>query len=178
MALPKLHHYDDAEAAALATALVLIDDAILQSEEASAWDAHDRKMLSALAYIDRVAHPRRTMQKIEIVITNDAGESSVIASTNRHSVDHCIYATNLSGHMDARKAMTPGEQMAVSRLCLNAAARMFAADPTDAACLAALAAFHSADKSMLKTSIGEAGGTVLPDGDTLLVSAPSPHAKA
>lgn len=62
------------------------------------------------------------------------------------------------------------------RLCLNAAARMFAADPTDAACLAALAAFHAADKSMFKTDSGrEAGGTVLPDGDTLLTSTPSPH---
>ena len=176
MALPKLHHYDDAEAAALATALVLIDDAILQSEEASAWDAHDRKMLSALAYIDRVSHPRRTMQKIEIVLTNDAGESSVIASTNK--VHSNIYSTNLAGHLDARKAMTPAEQMAASRLCLNAAAHMFAMDPTDTACLAALSAFHGADKSMFKTDGGEAGGTVLPDGDTLLTAAPSSHAKA
>ncbi len=116
------------------------------------------------------------MQKIEIVITNDAGESSVIASTNK--VHSNIYSTNLAGHLDARKAMTPAEQMATSRLCLNAAARMFAADPTDTACLAALAAFHEADKSMFKTDGGEAGGTVLPDGDTLLTAAPSSHAKA
>ena len=43
--------YDEAEAAALSTALALIDDVILQSEEASSWAIHHRHMDRALAYI-------------------------------------------------------------------------------------------------------------------------------
>jgi len=46
------------------------------------------------------------MQRIEIVITNDAGESSVIASTNRIDAASRIYCTRLHGHEDARRAMT------------------------------------------------------------------------
>ena len=126
-------------------------------------------------------HPRRTMLKIEIVITNDAGESSVIAST------HCLHparpgagaitTTNTSGHLEARRAMTAGDQMAASRLCLNAAAHMFVMDPTDLAALAAISAFHAAQKTgATEQSVG--GISSLPDGGAIIEPPPSPHAKA
>jgi hypothetical protein len=86
--------------------------------------------------------------KIEIVITNDAGESSVIASSNSLGTvgGGRIYSMNTAGHQDARRAMTAGEQMATSHLCLAAAAHMFALDPGNKPALAAVLAYHEADK--------------------------------
>ena len=121
------------------------------------------------------------MQKIEIVITNDAGESSVIAST------HCLHparpgagaitTTNTSGHLEARRAMSAGDQMAASRLCLNAAAHMFVVDPTDLAALAAISAFHAAQGA---GSTEQGVGSIFspPDGGTIIEPPPSSHAKA
>ncbi len=105
------------------------------------------------------------MQRIEIVITNDAGESSVIASTNRIDAASRIYCTRLHGHEDARRAMTVSESMAVSRLCFAVGAHTFAIDPTDTASLAAAKAYHEAGGS-LKRGEGSAGTT--PDGDTFI----------
>ena len=110
------------------------------------------------------------MQRIEIVITNDAGESSVIASTNRIDAASRIYCTRLHGHEDARRAMTVSESMAVSRLCFAVGAHTFAIDPTDTASLAAARAYHEAG-GRLKRGEGAAGMT--PDGDTLIERMPA-----
>lgn len=114
------------------------------------------------------------MLKIEIVITNDAGESSVIASTNRlsggTSTGGHIFCTNLHGHEDARRALTVSESMAVSRLCFSVGAHTFAIDPTDTASLAAARAYHDAGGLLQH---GQGGGTLTPNGDTLLQRMPA-----
>jgi len=113
------------------------------------------------------------MQRIEIVITNDAGEASVIASTNRLDANSRIYCTRLHGYEDARRALTVSESMAVSRLCFGVGAHTFAIDPMDTACLAAARAYHEAG-GKLKRGEGSAGTT--PDGDTFIEAMPSPVA--
>ena len=104
------------------------------------------------------------MQKIEIVITNDAGESSVIASTNRLDANSRVYCTNLHGHEDARKALTVSESMGVSRLCFGVGAHTFAIDPTDTASLAAARAYHEAGGRLKRAAfhahLDRASGTV------------------
>jgi hypothetical protein len=87
--------------------------------------------------------------KIEIIITNDAGESSVIASNNSLGTagGGRIYSMNTAGHQDARRAMTACEQMATSHMCLAAAAHMFALDPGNKPVLAAVLAYHEADRT-------------------------------
>ena len=110
------------------------------------------------------------MQKIEIVITNDAGESSVIASTHRLDTNSRVYCTNLHGYMDARRAMTVSESMAVSRLCFGVGSHTFAIDPTDTASLAAARAYHESGGRLKR---GEHGAGMTPDGDTLIETMPS-----
>ena len=110
------------------------------------------------------------MQKIEIVITTDAGDTRVIASTDCiHSTGRCaVYSTNTSAHLDARRAMTAGEQMAVSRLCLQAATRMLAIDPTDRAGIAAVSAYHAAEPSSPAAPVHAMNEP--PTGDTVMES--------
>jgi hypothetical protein len=104
------------------------------------------------------------MQKIEIVITNDAGESSVIASTNQ--IGARVFCTNLHGHEEARRALTVSESMAVSRLCFGVGAHTFAIDPADTASLAAARAYHEAGGRWPWRDGRDSAG-LTPNGDTL-----------
>ena len=131
------------------------------------------------------------MQKIEIVITNDAGVASVLASTE--CLDHLplrpgvsevlrspsrVYCTNLQGHEDARRALTVSESMAVSRLCFAVGSNTFAVDPTNTACLAAARAYHEAGGRLKR---GEQSAGMLPDGAQHIEKLPDakePHGQA
>ena len=110
------------------------------------------------------------MKSIEIVITNDAGETRVIASTHRISDGSCnIYNTPTNDHAEARRAMSAGDQMLASSLCLIAATHMLAVNPLDPACMAAVSAYHAATGPMKP---GDGSVVETPEGDVVVATYP------
>ena len=84
------------------------------------------------------------MQRIEIVITNDAGESSVIASTNR------VSQTITETHGEAGLAgLSTRDARAVSFLCMTTAMQLLPVDMNDPGMLKVIEAYHALGKGPL-----------------------------
>ena len=78
------------------------------------------------------------MQKIEIVITNDAGESSVISITQRVSAS--LYETRGS---DGIAGLSLRDARAVSFLCMTTAIQFLPVDMHDPGMLKVVEAYHT-----------------------------------
>lgn len=79
--------------------------------------------------------------RIELVITNDAGESSVIASSITLQGNPVSIRTMDLGATPSLRAMTTAESYAASELCVRAAFTLLPLDPSNEHVAAAFAGF-------------------------------------